>query len=49
MSDVKRTVKSVCMVPSNEYRKRACELRNLTQIITLSFEEELKRERNLSY
>lgn len=37
------------MVPSNEYRKRACELRNLTQIITLSFEEELKQKRNFSY
>lgn len=30
------------MAPSDGYRKRACELRNLTQIITLSFEEELK-------
>lgn len=49
MSDVKQTVKSVCMVPSDGYRKRAYELRNLTQIIPLSFEEELKRKRNLRY
>lgn len=49
MSDVKQTVKSVCMVPSNWYQKRAYELRNLTQIIPLSFEEELKRKRNIGY